>query len=231
MWFVMPILLVFTPPRFYTTVPERHCQVYILFRQALSPGLTEPGLQFLPFKLGPSAFLVNWLGSRKVVDLRLDQQYLRSQPVNSEEGAPMGIGIWYEMYISDPVSYLFKNADPRGSLAANVSNSVVRSLSNMPLEDAGQPARMSRPCAKKCRRVARVGLQAGFGLHPQGAFPRSRHDSADRSKVVNRLRQVTSRHQAGRRQPGQHHRQHRRTPGASRVCQGRGHPSAASWAT
>jgi hypothetical protein len=46
----------------------------------------------------------------------LDQEYLRSQPVNSEEGAPMGIGIWYEMFISDPVAYLFKNADPRGSL-------------------------------------------------------------------------------------------------------------------
>ena len=65
--------------------------------------------------------------------MRLDQEYLRSQPVNSEEGAPMGIGIWYEMFISDPVAYLFKNADPRGSLAANVSNSTVRCLSNMPL--------------------------------------------------------------------------------------------------
>jgi len=65
--------------------------------------------------------------------MRLDQTYLRSQPVNSEEGAPMGIGIWYEMFVSDPVAYLFKNADPRGSLEANVSNATVRSLSNMPL--------------------------------------------------------------------------------------------------
>lgn len=45
----------------------------------------------------------------------------------------MGVGVWYEMVISDPVSYLFKNADPEGSLAANVSNSTVRFLSNMPL--------------------------------------------------------------------------------------------------
>ena len=45
----------------------------------------------------------------------------------------MGIGIWYEMFISNPVSYLFKNADPRGSLAANVSNSTVRCLSNLKL--------------------------------------------------------------------------------------------------
>ena len=79
--------------------------------------LDEPGLHFLPFKLGPAAFIVNWLGSCYVLDMRLDQEYLRSQPVNSEEGAPMGIGIWYEMFISDPVAYLFKNTDPRGSLA------------------------------------------------------------------------------------------------------------------
>ena len=70
-----------------------------------------------------------------MVDLRLDQEYLRSQPVNSEEGAPMGIGVWYEMWISDPVAFLFKNANPRGSLRANVSNATVRNLSNMKLSD------------------------------------------------------------------------------------------------
>ena len=37
--------------------------------------------------------------------------------------------------MSDPVAYMFKNADPRGSLAANVSNAVVRNLSNMPLAE------------------------------------------------------------------------------------------------
>jgi hypothetical protein len=134
MWFVMPIsLFLLRHLGFYTTVQEGTCQVFILFGRVVGI-LKEPGLVFLPFKLGPSAFLVNWLGSRKILDMRLDQQYLRSNPVNSEEGAPMGVGIWYEMYISDPVSYLFKNADPRGSLAANVSNAVVRSLSNMPLD-------------------------------------------------------------------------------------------------
>src|SRR5690606_717497 len=94
-----------------------------------------PGFYFLPLTLGLDAFLITWMGRRHVLDMRLDQNYLRSQPVNSEEGAPMGIGIWYEMYISDPVAYLFKNADPHGSLAANVSNAAVRSLSNMPLAD------------------------------------------------------------------------------------------------
>ena len=66
--------------------------------------------------------------------MRLDQEYLRSQPVNSEEGAPIGIGIWYEMFISDPVAYLFNNMDPRGSLAREHQQfATVRSLSNMPL--------------------------------------------------------------------------------------------------
>ena len=95
--------------------------------------LDEPGLHFLWLKLGWKAPLVNFVGRSHTLDMRMDQEYLRSQPVNSEEGAPMGIGIWYEMFISDPVSYLFKNADPRGSLAANVSNSTVRCLSNLKL--------------------------------------------------------------------------------------------------
>src|SRR5690606_11484731 len=96
--------------------------------------LKEPGLNFLWLHLGPRALIVNWFGKRHVLDMRLDQQCLRSLPVNSEEGAPMGIGVWYEMFISDPVSYLFRNTDPKGSLAANVSNSTVRTLSNMPLD-------------------------------------------------------------------------------------------------
>ncbi len=42
----------------------------------------------------------------------------------------------------DPVAYLFKNADPRGSLRANVSNATVRCLCNMPLaRHAGEPPR------------------------------------------------------------------------------------------
>src|SRR5438477_11555113 len=97
--------------------------------------LDEHGLHILLFKLGLQSQIVSWLGRLYVLDTRIDQQYLRSQPVNSEEGAPMGIGIWYEMFISDPVAYLFKNADPRGSLAANVSNATVRCLSNMKLAD------------------------------------------------------------------------------------------------
>ena len=103
----------------YAIVPERRCFVYVLFGKVLAV-IDEPGLHFLLPKLGLQAFVVNWLGQRYELDMRLDQQYLRSQAVNSEEGAPMGIGIWYEMFVSDPVAYLFKNTDPRGSLATNV---------------------------------------------------------------------------------------------------------------
>ena len=110
---------------FYTTVAERQSKVYVLFGKVIGQ-FDEPGLHFLWPKLGLRALIVNFAGRCYVLDMRLDQAYLRSQPVNSEEGAPMGIGIWYEMFISNPVAYLFKNADPRGSLSANVGNATVR---------------------------------------------------------------------------------------------------------
>ncbi len=91
----------------YAIVNEGTCHVYVLFGKVLAV-LTEPGLYFLPLKLGPAAFIINFAGRRNVLDMRLDQVYLRSQAVNSEEGAPMGIGIWYEMFVSDPVAYLLK---------------------------------------------------------------------------------------------------------------------------
>src|SRR6201996_134573 len=118
---------------FYVIVEERQCLVYVLFGKVRLV-LDEPGLHF-PFATDLSwrALFVNSFGDVRVVDLRLDQEYLRSQPVNSEEGAPMGIGVWYEMMISDPVAYLFKNADPRGSLRSNVRNATVRCLSNLKL--------------------------------------------------------------------------------------------------
>ena len=109
----------------YTIVREREWQVFMLFGKVLGI-IDEPGLHFPWLHMGPFAALVPFFGRRHLVDLRLDQTYLRSQPVNSEEGAPMGIGVWYEMYVSDPISYLYKNADPAGSLRANVSNSAVR---------------------------------------------------------------------------------------------------------
>ena len=177
----------------YTVVEERTCHVYVLFGRVIGT-IDEPGLHLLPFRLGPSAFLVNWLGQGLIVDMRLDQEYLRSQPVNSEEGAPMGIGIWYEMYISDPVSFLFKNTDPRGSLRANVSNATVRCLSNMRLADMLE----NRHTMSAAVRAEVSDKSHEWGYRLGSVYIRKVHfrDAAMirqiEEKVVNRLRQVTS---------------------------------------
>jgi regulator of protease activity HflC (stomatin/prohibitin superfamily) len=177
----------------YAIVEERSCRVYVLFGKVIGI-LDEPGLHFLPAKLGPAAFLVSLLGNCYVLDLRLDQEYLRSQPVNSEEGAPMGIGIWYEMWISDPVSYLFKNTDPRGSLRANVSNATVRCLSNMPLSEMLE----TRHTMSQTVRTEVTGKSQAWGYQLGSVYIRKVHfrDAGMihqiEEKVVNRLRQVTS---------------------------------------
>ena len=88
----------------YTVVHERQCKVYMLFGKVVA-SIDEPGLHLLWLKLGWKAPFVNWLGRCHTLDLRLDQEYLRSQPVNSEEGAPMGIGIWYEMRCSSAIRW------------------------------------------------------------------------------------------------------------------------------
>ena len=194
MWFIMPIALFFLRlAGFYSIVDEGTCQVFVLFGRVVGI-LDEPGIHILPLKLGLSAFLVNWLGSRRILDMRLDQQYLRSNPVNSEEGAPMGVGIWYEMYISEPVSYLFKNADPRGSLAANVSNAVVRSLSNMPLDQMlVNRNSMSRTVREEVSpRSHEWGYKLGSIYIRKVHFRDSGMNQQIEAKVVNRLRQVTS---------------------------------------
>jgi regulator of protease activity HflC (stomatin/prohibitin superfamily) len=96
MFIALPILAALTRMfGVYAIVEEGKCHVYVLFGKVVAV-LTEPGLYFLWIKMGLPALFVNWLGRRHVLDMRLDQQYLRSQAVNSEEGAPMGIGIWYE---------------------------------------------------------------------------------------------------------------------------------------
>ncbi len=177
----------------YAIVNEGTCHVYVLFGKVVGV-IEEPGLHILLFKLGPSALIVNWFGKRHVLDMRLDQVYLRSLPVNSEEGAPMGIGVWYEMFISDPVAYLFKNMDPRGSLSANVSSATVRTLSNMPLEDM----LMTRHVMSRSVRAEVSPKSHEWGYKLGSVYIRKVH-FRDRlmiqqieEKVVNRLRQVTS---------------------------------------
>jgi len=190
----VPILMFFTRLLgLYVIVRERTCRVYVLFGNVVGI-LDEPGLHFLPRVLGLAGFLVNWMGKCHVLDMRVDQEYLRSQPVNSEEGAPMGMGIWYEMYVSDPVAYLFKNADPRGSLRANVASTTIRCLSNMPL------ARLlvDRHPMSQTVRAEVSPLSHEWGYQVGSVYVRKVHFRDERmirqieEKVVNRLRQVTS---------------------------------------
>ncbi len=177
----------------FTIVQERYCHVYVLFGNVVGI-INEPGLHFLPFRLGLAAFLVHWLGRRYIVDMRLDQQYLRSQPVNSEEGAPMGIGMWYEMYVSDPVAFIFKNTDPRGSLRANVSNTTVRCLSNMHLADMLETRHtMSKTVRDEVSPKSHEwGYQLGSVYIRKVHFRDAGMIRQIEEKVVNRLRQVTS---------------------------------------
>ncbi|HEV3041348.1 MAG TPA: SPFH domain-containing protein [Candidatus Angelobacter sp.] len=177
----------------YTIVGERTCYVYVLFGKVVAV-IDEPGLHILLFKIGLKAPIVRWLGRVYVLDMRIDQQYLRSQPVNSEEGAPMGIGIWYEMFISDPVAFLFKNADPRGSLAANVSNSTVRCLSNLKLADMLQNRHaMSQTVRDEVSPQSHEwGYKLGSVYIRKVHFRDTQMIRQIEEKVVNRLRQVTS---------------------------------------
>ncbi len=195
------ILAVATPTLFgvlrligiYTTVDECRSKVFVLFGKVIGQ-IDEPGLHFPVFSIGPRAALVPFFGRVHELDLRLDQKYLRSQPVNTDEGTPMGIGVWYEMRVSNPVAYLFENADPAGSLQANVTNATVRTLSNMPL---AQMLEDRNPMSRKVREdVSPHSENWGYSLGSvyirKVHFRDLRMIEQIEQKVVNRLRQVTS---------------------------------------
>jgi regulator of protease activity HflC (stomatin/prohibitin superfamily) len=177
----------------YTIVREKQCQVFTLFGNVVAI-IDEPGLHFLIGKMGLKALVIRLIGKLYVIDMRMDQTYMRSLPVNSEEGAPMGIGVWYEMYISDPVAFLFKNVDPAGSLRANVSNATVRCLSNMPLQDMLQ----TRHTMSERVRTEVSPQSHDWGYRLGSVYIRKVHFRDHgmirqiEEKVVNRLRQVTS---------------------------------------
>ena len=194
MFFIEPLVLgLIRLFGLFAIVEERTCRVYTLFGKVRAV-LTEPGLYFLPVAVGPAALIVHFFGKCDVLDMRLDQEYLRSQPVNSEEGAPMGIGIWYEMFVSDPVAYLFNNMDPRGSLRANISNATVRCLSNMPLANMLE----NRHVMSNTVRAEVSPKSTVWGYRLGSIYVRKVHfrDTGMirqiEEKVVNRLRQVTS---------------------------------------
>src|SRR5450432_178864 len=194
LWIVVPLLLALARLfGLYAIVQERTARVYVLFGKVAGV-LNEPGMHVLLFEIGPAAFIVNFFGRCYVLDMRLDQEYRRSEPVNSEEGAPMGLGIWYEMWISDPVAYLFKNTDPRGSLRANVSNVTVRCLSNMPLAEMLQTRhQMSQTVRNEVSPQSQAwGYQLGSVYIRKVHFRDAEMIRQIEEKVVNRLRQVTA---------------------------------------
>lgn len=177
----------------YATVNECEWQVFTLFGKVIGV-LDEPGLRFPVLSFGPRALLVPFFGKRHVVSSALRQHYLRSQMVNSEEGTPMGVGIWYEMSVSDPVSYLFVNANPEGSLQANVASSTISTLSNLEMEEMLE----NRHSLSRTVRSAVSPLSEKWGYQLGSVYIR-KVEFTDRSmveniteKVVKRLVQVTS---------------------------------------
>ena len=98
------------------------------------------------------------------------------------------------MYVSDPVAFLFKNYDPRGSLGANVSNATVRCLSNMKLEDMME----TRHTMSQSVRAEVSPKSHEWGYKLGSVYIRKVHFRDQgmirqiEEKVVNRLRQVTA---------------------------------------
>ncbi len=177
----------------YVIVRERQAVVFELFGKVRLV-LREPGIYSPWMAMGPFAMLVPLMGKKHVVDLRLDQTYLRSQPVNSEEGAPMGIGVWCEMVVCDPLTFLYRNTDPAGSLRANISNATVRCLSNLGLSDMLENRHsMSRVVRQEVSSKSREwGYDVGSIYIRKVHFRDPGMIRQIEQKVVNRLRQVTA---------------------------------------
>lgn len=190
----IPILLqMATGFGLFVVVKECESHVYTLFGKVIGT-IEEPGLHFPISIFGAGALLVPFFGKRHVVSTALRQHYLRGQMVNSEEGTPMGVGLWYEMEVNDPVAYLFINTNPEGSLQANVASSAISTLSNLEmdkmLEDRHSLSRTVRaavsPLSEKWGyRLGSVYIRKVFFTDVQMV-----HNITD--KVVKRLIQVTS---------------------------------------
>jgi regulator of protease activity HflC (stomatin/prohibitin superfamily) len=177
----------------YAVVGECEAHVFTLFGKVLGV-LDEAGLRLPVLRFGPRALLVPFFGRRQVVSTALRQHYLRSQMVNSEEGTPMGVGIWYENRVSNPVDYLFINANPEGSLQANVASSTISTLSNLEMEKMLE----NRHSLSRSVRATVSPLSEKWGYELGSVYIR-KVGFTDRSmveniteKVVKRLVQVTS---------------------------------------
>ncbi len=177
----------------YITVAEAEASVYTLFGKVLGT-ISTPGLNFPILRFGPKALLLPFFGKRQIVNTALRQNYLRSQMVNSEEGTPMGVGIWYEMQVTDPVSYLFKNANPEGSLEANVASSTISVLSNLEMEKMLENRHgLSRTVRSTVSPLSeKWGYRLGSVYIRKVAFTDRAMVENITEKVVKRLVQVTS---------------------------------------
>ncbi|MFZ1575943.1 MAG: SPFH domain-containing protein [Chromatiaceae bacterium] len=177
----------------YAIVAEREAQVFTLFGKVLGT-LDEPGIRFPIGHFGLKALLVPFFGELHRVDTRLRQNYLRDQMVNSGEGTPMGVGIWYEMQVNDTVAYLFANANPEGSLEANVSSAAISTLSNLEmdkmLEDRHQLSQQVRQTVSPLSE--KWGYRLGSVYIRKVAFTDRQMVDNITDKVVKRLVQVTS---------------------------------------
>lgn len=177
----------------FLVVGERESYVFTLFGKVIGC-MDEPGLHSPVKQMGIKALLVPFFGKKHPVSASLRQNYLRNQMVNSEEGTPMGVGIWYEMKVMDPESYLFVNANPDQSLEANVANATVSVLSNLEmdtmLEDRHSLSRSVRthvsPLSEKW------GYQLGSVYIRKVGFTDAQMVEDITGKVVKRLVQVTS---------------------------------------
>ncbi|NNE01352.1 MAG: SPFH/Band 7/PHB domain protein [Pirellulaceae bacterium] len=177
----------------FAVVHERQEHVYTLFGKVLGT-LDEPGLHIPVKRFGPRASLVPFFGRREIVSNALRQHYLRGQMVNSEEGTPMGVGIWYEMEVNDPVAYLFANTNPEGSLQANVASSTISTLSNLEmdkmLEDRHSLSRTVRQTVSPLSE--KWGYRLGSVYIRKVFFTDEQMVQNITDKVVKRLVQVTS---------------------------------------
>ena len=177
----------------YTVVGECEAQVFTLFGKVIGT-IDQAGLHFPVKKFGPRALLVSFFGKKNTVSTALRQHYLRNQMVNSEEGTPMGVGIWYEMRVINPVDYLYINANPEGSLAANVASSTISTLSNLEMEKMLEDRHsLSRNVRKTVSPLSeKWGYQLGSVYIRKVAFTDRHMVENITEKVVKRLVQVTS---------------------------------------
>ncbi len=191
---LIPVLLGFARLcGLYTCINECESHVFTLFGKVIGT-MDKPGLRYPLVDLGFRSLLLPFFGNKYVVKTALRQHYMRNQMVNSEEGTPMGVGIWYEMRVSDPIAYLFTNANPEGSLQANVTSSTISTLSNLEmekmLEDRHSLSRTVRQAVSPLSE--KWGYKLGSVYIRKVAFTDRAMVENITEKVVKRLVQVTS---------------------------------------